>query len=47
MRIKYFIFDLDDTLIAFDLVTEISWHQILSEYSKKNKLINYDKFYKT
>lgn len=30
------IFDLDDTLVAFDLVTESTWRQVCDEYASEN-----------
>jgi putative hydrolase of the HAD superfamily len=30
------IFDLDDTLVAFDLVTESTWRQVCDEYAAEN-----------
>ena len=34
--IKGILFDLDDTLVAFDAVTEISWKQVCTEYCSGN-----------
>lgn len=34
--IKVIIFDLDDTLLAFDLVTEPTWRQVCAEYVAVN-----------
>ncbi|HQT92763.1 MAG TPA: hypothetical protein PL001_12140, partial [Candidatus Kryptobacter bacterium] len=30
------LFDLDDTLVAFDLVTESTWRQVCEEYASEN-----------
>ncbi len=34
--IEVVLFDLDDTLVAFDLVTELSWRQVCAEYAARN-----------
>ncbi len=36
MRTRAVIFDLDDTLVAFDLVTESTWRQVCDEYAAAN-----------
>ncbi len=38
VNIRAIIFDLDDTLVAFDAVTEISWEQVCDEYCKRHSL---------
>ncbi len=34
--IEVILFDLDDTLVAFDLVTESTWRQVCAEYAAEN-----------
>lgn len=36
MDIEVVLFDLDDTLVAFDLVTESTWRQVCAEYAAEN-----------
>lgn len=39
------LFDLDDTLVAFDLVTESTWRQVCSEYAAENHGCSADDVY--
>jgi putative hydrolase of the HAD superfamily len=36
MKIAALLVDLDDTLVAFDAVTEESWNEVLNRYQKEN-----------
>ncbi|MBN1316974.1 MAG: HAD family hydrolase [Anaerolineales bacterium] len=41
------LFDLDDTLVAFDAVTEISWIQVCNEYANETGLISSERLRQT
>jgi putative hydrolase of the HAD superfamily len=41
------LFDLDDTLVAFDAVTEISWIQVCDEYANETGLISSELLHQT
>lgn len=42
MKTDAVIFDLDDTLVAFDLVTESTWRQVCLEYVSGNRSVSFD-----
>lgn len=43
--IEVVLLDLDDTLVAFDLVTETSWRQVCSEYAARNPVFSAEEVY--
>ena len=47
MRTKSVIFDLDDTLVAFDLVTDSTWRQVCREYVEKNDAVSFSLVFDT
>lgn len=46
-EIKLVAFDLDDTMVAFDLVTEQSWWEVCSAYCNRYPKTDFEKFYTT
>jgi len=46
-EIKLVAFDLDDTMVAFDLVTEQSWREVCSAYCSRYPNTNFENFYTT
>lgn len=45
MNIEVILFDLDDTLVAFDLVTESTWRQVCAEYVAENNSVSAETVY--
>jgi putative hydrolase of the HAD superfamily len=46
-QVQTALFDLDDTLVAFDAVTESSWHQVCAVYCAENLAVSKEKLYAT
>jgi putative hydrolase of the HAD superfamily len=44
---KGILFDLDDTIIAFDAVADPTWRRICAEHSKESDLFTFDELYET
>jgi len=47
MKIRGIIFDMDDTLVAFDAVTDKSWEEVCKKYEQKNPSLKWNKLFNT